>query len=137
MSHTEGTPSRRRLLAGATAALATGAAIATAAHAAPVASPDGAGDDAALIRLCAEFHRLNAVQAAWSHDDDDGFGANLNQRCSISDNVMALSATTDRGRREKAAVALVLFEDMYGTGDGYTTRTTLAALRDIAGRADA
>lgn len=43
---------RRRLLAGATAALAAGAAIATGALAAPVASPEGAGDDAELIALC-------------------------------------------------------------------------------------
>src|SRR5579859_1149978 len=48
--------SRRRLLAGATAALAAGAAtIVTTAHAAPVASPKGAGDDAELIRVCQRF----------------------------------------------------------------------------------
>lgn len=64
MSHTLSIPSRRGLLAGGTAALLTGAAIATAAHAGPVASPAGAGDDAELIALC---NRLVAWEAR--HDE--------------------------------------------------------------------
>lgn len=55
-------PLRRRLLAGATATLAAGAAIATAAHAAPVGSPEAAGDDAELIGLC---ERLVAWEARY------------------------------------------------------------------------
>ena len=60
MSATVENPLRRRLLAGATAALAAGAAIAVTARAAPVASPGGASDDAELIRLCDEAQRLEA-----------------------------------------------------------------------------
>jgi zona occludens toxin (predicted ATPase) len=52
--------SRRGLLAAATSALVAGAAIATAAHGAPLASPADAGGDAELIRLC---DRLVAIQA--------------------------------------------------------------------------
>jgi hypothetical protein len=53
-------PSRRGLLAAAASALVAGAAIATAAHGAPVASPGLAGDDAELISLC---DRLVAIMA--------------------------------------------------------------------------
>lgn len=73
MSRTERPPSRRRLLASTAAALATGAAIATAAHAAPVASPGGAGGDAELIALCAEFddceRQLEALYNVHLEDD--------------------------------------------------------------------
>ena len=48
---------------------------------------------------------------------------------------MALSAVTDAERREKAAVALANLSENYLSGrEGRTIRTTLAALRDIAGR---
>jgi hypothetical protein len=73
MSDTIDNPLRRRLLAGATAALAAGTAIATKALAGPVESLQGAGDDAELIRLC---ERLIAWEARYEEicltiEDDD------------------------------------------------------------------
>ena len=54
-------PSPRALLAGSTAALLTGAAAVTVARAAPLAaSAAAAGEDAELLRLCTEFHRIRA-----------------------------------------------------------------------------
>jgi hypothetical protein len=125
---------RRGLLRGGTAALLAAGAVAATARAAPVALPEAAGDDAELIKLCAECHRLTAVMAAWPRDDDNGFEANLRERWKVSDAIMSLSAATDRGRREKAMVALVQLEENYGPGEGQTIRTVLAALSDIAGR---
>lgn len=58
----------RRLLAGATAALAAGAAIATTARGAPVASPGSAGDDAEILRLADEFWIHDAVMDDWNAD---------------------------------------------------------------------
>jgi hypothetical protein len=125
-------PRRRGLLTGTLAALLTGTAAVAAARAAPVPA---AGDDAELIRLCAEFHHLTAAMAAWSVEDDDGFDAKMSERWAVSDRIMLLSATTDTGRRQKAAVALVGLEENYQPTEGQTIRTTLAALRDIAGTA--
>ena len=116
MSDTIDNPQRRRLLARCTAALLTGAAIATGAHAAPVASPGATGDDAELLGLCTEFHGLSAVMAAWPRDDDRGFCAKLVERWDVSDDIMSLSATTDRGRREKAAIALFMLEEQRRLG---------------------
>jgi hypothetical protein len=60
------------MLAHSTAALFTGAAAAAVAHAAPVAAPAAAGDDAELIRLHQAFlaeeeiiHAWNAGTVAW------------------------------------------------------------------------
>jgi|ERR1700722_13198388 hypothetical protein len=64
----------------------------------------------------------------------DGFEANLRERWKVSDAIMSLSATTDRGRREKAMVALVQLEENYGPDEGQTIRTAFAALSAIAGR---
>ena len=124
-------PHRRGLLTGTIAALLTCTAVATA-GAAPLRA---AGDDAELIRLCGDFHRLTAAMAGWSVDDDDGFDAKMSERWAVSDRIMLLSATTDTGRRQKAAVALVGLEENYKPTEGQTIRTTLAALRDIAGTA--
>jgi hypothetical protein len=126
-------PRRRGLLTGTIAALLTGAAAVATANAAPLLTT--AGDDAELIRLCGDFHRLTAAMAAWSVDDDDGFDAKMSERWAVSDRIMLLSATTDTGRRQKAAVALVGLEENYKPSEGQTIRTTLAALRDIAGTA--
>ena len=74
-------PSRRGLLATGTAALLIGAAIATAALGAPVASPEGAGDDDELIALCAEFGTALAISTAMMGTNSDFFIAlNLKNR---------------------------------------------------------
>jgi len=98
------TPRRRGLLAGTIAALLTGtAAVAMAKAPLP-------GDDAELMRLCADFRRLTAAMAAWPPEDDDGFDTKMSERWAVSDRIMLLSAATDTGRRQKAAVALVGLE---------------------------
>jgi hypothetical protein len=58
--------SRRRLFATAASALVAGAALATAAHGAPVTDPSG--DDAELIRLHQELVAQTAVVQAWNDD---------------------------------------------------------------------
>lgn len=54
-------PSRRRLLTGTAATLLSGAAAVTTVHA---ATPEATGDDAELIRLCAECDRLTLQEKA-------------------------------------------------------------------------
>ena len=81
-------PRRRGLLTGTIAALLAGTAATVTARAASLPAP---GDDAELIRLCADFHRLTAAMAAWSPDDDDGFDAKLSERWAVSDRIMSLA----------------------------------------------
>jgi hypothetical protein len=92
---------RRGLLAGATAALAAGAAIATAAHGAPVASPAGAGDDAELIRLCAELDecewQLEAVYAVHSEDDPPEERPLMERQVELSQRIMGMPAHSADG----------------------------------------
>ena len=65
MSHTPTIPSRRGLLTAATAALAAGTVIATAARGAPVASAGGVSDDAELIVLYQRWlHAIAGSEAA-------------------------------------------------------------------------
>ena len=118
MSDINRTPSRRGLLAGATAALAAGAAIATAAHAAPVAAPDGAGDDAELIRLVNAMTRgkeaLDAIRAEPDlpgYDQDVRTGVALSEFWTAAKRVVDIAATTPAGRVAKAeAMRLTLIQ---------------------------
>jgi hypothetical protein len=115
MSHTERTPSRRGLLAGATAALAAGAAIATAAHAAPVAAPGGAGDDAELISICHRFaeqelddwYRYVTAPAETADDLDD------NTDWDILQWITATPATTSQGWHAKALAYTAWHHEAY------------------------
>jgi hypothetical protein len=111
MSHTERTPSRRRLLASATAALAAGAAIAAAAHSAPVATPDGAVDDAEvdaeLLALCIAFMAEHAIIEAWNAGDlSEAVGEAANDRWwALVRKIEGIPAWTWEGVRAKARVA--------------------------------
>ena len=129
MSHTERTPSRRGLLTGATAALLSSAAIATAAHAAPVASPGGAGDDAELIRLVSAMARgQEALDAISAEIDRDGFRDDQDARIDVAldvhwsaaRKVVDLAATTPAGRIAKAEAMRLTLLRCVCTGYGET-----------------
>jgi hypothetical protein len=111
MSATVENPLRRRLLAGATAALAAGAAIATTARAAPVALSAGAGDDAELIALVMAMSRgqeaSDAINAeidrrGYRGDEDSKMEVVDDVYWSAADRVVNLAATTPAGRIAKA-----------------------------------
>jgi hypothetical protein len=138
-----------------TAALLTGAAIATAAHAAPVASPGGAGDDAELIGLVNVMVREQAVLEAIEaepdlpgDDQDIRTGVALDGYWNAADRVIDLEATTAAGRIAKArAMELTLIrcvctrlgETLDDIGEHeFEHRMALSLARDVlAGRAAA
>jgi hypothetical protein len=131
-------PSRRGLLAGSTAAaLVAATAAVTAARGAPLAASQRweiDGPDAELLALCAAFHEQHAAALAVPGDDDGGLTAALDERWDISNEIQDIPATTEAGRRAKAAVAVVLL--LENGGDVSTSGDlvfAMAALRDIAG----
>jgi hypothetical protein len=130
---------RRGLLAGSTVALLAGAAFVTAARAAPVASAvTTAGDDAELLALCAEFHRVHAaVIAARGYDALQE--AALDERLDVSGEIQRTPATTLAGHRAKASVAVVLRRENNGGDvcDSSDVDFAFAALLEIAGEPDA
>jgi hypothetical protein len=137
-THPTPRPSRRGLLAGGTAALLAGAAFVTAARAAPVASAMATGDDAELLALCAEFHRVHAVVIA-ARGDESCQEAALDERLDVSDEIQHTPANTLAGHRAKASVAVVLLRENNG-GDGSASNDVdfaFAALLEIAGEAHA
>jgi hypothetical protein len=103
MSDRIDSPLRRRLLASATAALAAGAAIGTAARAAPVASPGG---DAELIRLCDEAQRLEArvweIDRRGTSEEDCTAVTTAWDRVYLT--IAGIRATTPAGLQAKARV---------------------------------
>jgi len=109
-------PSRRAILAGSTAALLAGAAIATAAHGAPVALPS---DDAALLRLHQELVAQTAVVQAWNDDkisEAEGEAADRHW-WEIVNAMWGIKPTTPAGAAAKAAAAhLVLTFSHYSSG---------------------
>jgi hypothetical protein len=132
---THTTSSRRNLLARSSAALLAGAAATTVPRAAPLAAPAAAGEDAELLRLCTEFHRLHAVAYALPREADEAeMVAALDRRWAVSDQIALIPAMTDAGRRAKAAVASALLDEW---GNLETSQTILFArnvLRDISAR---
>lgn len=135
MSDTIDNPHRRRLLATATAALAAGAAIATAARGAPVASPEGAGDDAEILRLARAFWAHNAVMDDWNADRvswEVGEAAQ-DQWWECLEEMADIRATTPEGIQAKARCLLRSLKtvDSGGTADD-CVREFLA---DLAGGA--
>jgi hypothetical protein len=106
--------SRRRLFATAASALAAGAALATAAQGAPITEAAGAGPDAPLIGICAEFcecertFRVIYDDPARETDDDEAWvaGAPVMARIeSLSRAILGCRARTAAGI---TAVALAL-----------------------------
>ena len=119
------TPRRRGLLTGIIAVLLAGTAAGATAKAAPVP-----GDDTELLALCAEYHRQHSV--AYSPDIIEWEDA-LDDTWDILDEIVALPATTEAGRRAKAGVVSRLFavEDR-GDRDCVAVQ---AVLREFAGSA--
>jgi hypothetical protein len=128
-------PSRRGLMAGSTAALLAGV---TAAHG--NASHDakffaGLGDDAALLALCAEFHKQDAVVGTLEWGENEPLSAALDVRWSLSNRIKSIPPTTLAGMRAKAAVGLRLLDENRGPDhdDGDADAAfAYAVLRDIA-----
>ena len=141
MPDTIDNPLRRRLLAGATAAIATGAAIATAAHAAPVASPENAGADAELIAACHRFLATDAELHTLHGEDfeDDGRGAHvLDIWYAHLERLTAIQAQTPAGIHAKARSAFVALQSTEpGMGLQREEAAALAALADLLGRTNA
>jgi len=77
--------------------------------------PDGT-PDAELLRLCAEFHRLQAAVNAAS--GGAALDAAMNARWTITDRIKALVPATAAGHRAKAAVAIVLLREGSVGDDG-------------------
>jgi hypothetical protein len=115
--HTINPPSRRGLLATGTAALLAGAAIATTARAAPVASLEGAGDDAELIALAEAILTNDAESDRLSQEMDlledlrasDKFMKErihplVDESWRMREELAAMRATTLAGFRAKARV---------------------------------
>ena len=137
-------PSRRRLLAGATAALAAGAAIATAARGAPVVSP---GADDALIDACQAFiaweERVLALYTGATRiEDDDEREAALvpleAQQRPLVDLIVATPAVTPEGARAKAAALVAWAPDYMKPESGcWDYRLLASLLADLTGRAAA
>jgi hypothetical protein len=104
------------------------------ATAAGTATPAAPGDDAELLHVCAEFHRLYAATEALPRKAGESLViAALARRRNATDRIALITATTDAGRRAKAAVASVLLDE-WGTHE--TSRTVIfarAVLRDIGG----
>ena len=141
MSHTERTPSRRGLLARGTAALLTGAAIATTAQAAPVASLGGAGADAELIALCANQDEAWAfaltIQAegktlppgitAQSRDQERRLADALHEHSYLIDQISDLPAATLAGVRAKAQAMLDVLERIVAPDKGAKSLDDIAS----------
>jgi hypothetical protein len=147
MSDTIDNPLRRRLLAGATAALAAGAAIATAAQAAPVASPGGAGDDAELLECCADMEAAQARMDAMSgptrtilfrtsEEQEVAFMAEYDEWWGAFEDAVALPAKTPEGIRAKVRMAQLAQASF--RGDSCVTRDDfISSLLADLGRATA
>jgi hypothetical protein len=65
--------------------------------------------DAALLALCAEFHKQDAV--AGTVQGDEALNAAMEVRCSLSARIKSIAPTTRDGLRAKAVVGLHLLEE--------------------------
>jgi hypothetical protein len=141
------TPSRRGLLAAAAAALAAGAAIATAAHGTPVALP---GADAELIRLCKRLVEIEAAEAVIFDTFEDEDDATAQDRAlaplqaewqAIEDRLYELdNPTTPEGVHAVAVAAIAtapkLADGQIGNWSfGLSEYLAFAAVEWLAGRA--
>jgi hypothetical protein len=126
---------RRGILVGGTAALLAGAAIATAAHAAPVASPGATGDDAEIMRLAKEFWIHDAVMDDWNADRvPEEVGEDAQDRWwDCLEAMTDIRAATPEGIRIKAQCMLeALGSASYSTGTA--DDCVREFLADLAGR---
>ena len=67
--------------------------------------------DAALLAVCAEFHRLNAVLLSVPSDDEHALEQAWDARQRVTDQVASMRPTSDAGRRAKAAVAFSILSE--------------------------
>ena len=114
--NTTDNPSRRRLIAGSSAALLAGAAVATSSHG-ETKFPAVTGDDAEILRLFAEWLPLQRRylflddQAADMHDipaaiDHEVRHVLVPAQHDLAEKIADLQATTFEGLRAKATVLL-------------------------------
>lgn len=135
MSNIPDNPLRRRLLAGATAALTAGAAAVTTAWGFPGASPEAAGDDAKVLRLAREFWVHDAVMDDWNaHRVSWEVGEPAQDRWwECLEEMAALRATTPEGVGTKARCMLHALEGEESSGKAEDCVREFLA--DLAGRA--
>jgi hypothetical protein len=119
--------SRRNLLKAATMGLAS-----------PIlaASALPHGTDADLIRLCAEYHRLDAALEATP--DEGPWDALLDQRNAVQTTLESMTPTTESGLRAKAGVALAVYDENSPEDERQASaadRFAWATLPAVAGRA--
>jgi hypothetical protein len=123
--------SRRRLFATAASALVAGAALATAAHGAPIA--EAAGGDAELLALVREYHQHDAVavnadlrEAIWEAAQD--------LRWTVFDQIEKTPARTPAGWAAKASLLPRTVDDS-GDPTSPEGRMALSLARDLMGTA--
>ncbi len=90
--------------------------------------------DAALLALCAEFHRLHAESRSLPDTGDRTWEDAQAERWETSDRIEDMRPATAEGHRAKATIALVLLEEQHGDDGDADIRFTLATLRDLLGR---
>lgn len=114
-THTTANPSRRRLIAGSSAALLAGTALATSSHG-DTRFPTASGDDAEILRLLAEWQPLQRRYLVLSDRtaEMDLIPAEIARELShvvtaqhdLAEEMAELRATTLEGLRAKAALLL-------------------------------
>ena len=137
-------PSRRGLLAASASALVAGAAIAAAAHGAPVASPGAPGDDAALIADCQAFiaweHHVRALYRGQTRIEDDderdiALDALQEHQRPLMDRICTAPATTLEGARAKGTALATWASDLLNPPTTCWDERLLASLlADLSGR---
>jgi hypothetical protein len=100
----------------------------------PHADTTATDDDAELLRLCAEFHRMSSTANDKMTTDDES-NAILDERHRVSDMILHSSCSTNAGCQAKAAVAFAWLKEMYAGEDGCITNFVLPTLRELAGNA--
>jgi len=91
--------------------------------------------DAGLLRLCGEFHELQARSFA-APDDTNEWMVLLTRRSEVSTAIEGMTPSTAAGRIAKAGVALVLLEENADLGN-VGERFAVIALRDLVGSVQA
>jgi hypothetical protein len=91
-------------------------------------------DDAELLRLCAEFHRMSATANDKKTTDDES-NAILEERHRVSHEIVRLPSSTNAGRGAKASFASAWLQEMYAGEEGCIMDYVLPILRELSGNA--
>jgi hypothetical protein len=145
---TTANPSRRRLIAGSSAALLAGAALATSSHG-DTRFPAASGDDAEILRLLAEWlplqRRYRFLSDYTAENDMDLIPADIAHELShvvtaqhdLAEEIADLRATTFEGLRAKATVLLAYSGYLEGgerpLWDNHDTLLGWSIARDLMG----